>query len=77
MGLFSFLGGGKSASSLDKHVARAKNKDSQSIDRFGSLEALAHAAHDAVKAGAAGGVRPRRAPGGGKRDRTKVPTASV
>lgn len=51
MGLFSFLGGGKSDKSLDKHVARAKNKDAQSIDRFGSLEVLAGAAHDEVEAG--------------------------
>ncbi len=43
MGIFDFLTGGGGEKSLDKHVARAKNKDAQSVDRFGSLEALAAA----------------------------------
>jgi HEAT repeat protein len=47
MGLFDFLtGGGNSPKALDKHAARARNKDAQSVDRFGSLEALANAAGD-------------------------------
>jgi HEAT repeat protein len=45
MGFFDFLtGGGDKA--LVKHAARAKNKDAQSADRFGSLEALANATDD-------------------------------
>jgi HEAT repeat protein len=32
---------GRAERSLKKHVARAKNKDAQSVDRFASLEALA------------------------------------
>ena len=41
MGLFDFLtGGGNSPKALDKHAARAKNKDAQSADRFASLEFL-------------------------------------
>jgi HEAT repeat protein len=40
MGLFDFFGGGGERS-LRKHIARAKNKDAQSVDRFASLEALA------------------------------------
>jgi HEAT repeat protein len=47
MGLFDFLTGGRGEKSLDKHVARAKNKDAQSVDRFASLEALANASDDA------------------------------
>jgi len=38
MGLLDFFGGGKGR--LAKHIARAKNKDAQSADRFGSLEVL-------------------------------------
>lgn len=38
MGLMDLFGGGKGR--LHKHVARAKNKDAQSADRFASLEAL-------------------------------------
>lgn len=38
MGLMDLFGGGKGR--LAKHVARAKNKDAQSVDRFSSLEAL-------------------------------------
>jgi hypothetical protein len=38
MGFLDFLGGGKGR--LGKHIARAKNKDAQSADRFASLEAL-------------------------------------
>jgi hypothetical protein len=33
-----FSGGGKRR--LEKHILRARNKDAQSVDRFGSLEAL-------------------------------------
>jgi HEAT repeat protein len=45
MGLFDFLSGdGKK--SLAKHVARAKNKDAQHIDRQTSLDVLRDAAHD-------------------------------
>ncbi len=41
MGLMDLLSSeGRSKRSLQKHVARAKNKDSQSVDRFASLEAL-------------------------------------
>jgi hypothetical protein len=40
MGLKDFLGLGGAEGKLRKHVARAKNKDSQSADRFASLEAL-------------------------------------
>src|SRR5262252_2393999 len=36
MGLKDLLFGSK----LEKHVARARNKDAQSVDRFASLEAL-------------------------------------
>ncbi len=43
MGIFDFLTGGSGEKSLDKHVARARNKDAQSADRFASLEALANA----------------------------------
>lgn len=43
MGMFDFITG-KGEKSLDKHVARAKNKDAQSVDRFASLETLAGAA---------------------------------
>src|SRR5262245_5103381 len=35
-----FSSGGRARRSLEKHVARAKNKDAQSVDRFASLEAL-------------------------------------
>lgn len=38
MGLMDLFGGGKGR--LNKHVARAKNKDAQSADRFTSLEVL-------------------------------------
>lgn len=38
MGLMDLFGGGKGR--LAKHVARAKNKDAQSVDRFSSLETL-------------------------------------
>jgi hypothetical protein len=38
MGLLDFFGGGKGR--LAKHIARAKNKDAQSADRFSSLEVL-------------------------------------
>jgi HEAT repeat protein len=47
MGIFDFITGGRGPKSLDKHVARAKNKDAQSVDRFASLEALAGATSDA------------------------------
>src|SRR5436305_1395184 len=40
MGLKDFLGLGGAEGKLRKHVARAKNKDAQSVDRFSSLEAL-------------------------------------
>jgi len=40
MGLKDFLGLGGAEGKLRKHVARAKNKDAQSADRFSSLEAL-------------------------------------
>ena len=40
MGLFDFLSGGKGGS-LKKTIAKANNKDAQSIDRFKALEALA------------------------------------
>jgi hypothetical protein len=53
MGLFDFLTGGGGAKALDKHAARAKNKDSQSVDRFGSLEALANATGDPEQRGRA------------------------
>ncbi len=43
MGLFDLFTGGRGDKALDKHVARARNKDSQSVDRFGSLETLASA----------------------------------
>jgi HEAT repeat protein len=36
-----FSPSGRAERSLKKHVARAKNKDAQSVDRFASLEALA------------------------------------
>jgi len=39
MGFLDFLGG-SSKGRLVKHLARAKNKDAQSADRFSSLEAL-------------------------------------
>ncbi len=38
MGFLDLFGGGKGR--LHKHIQRAKNKDAQSVDRFGSLEAL-------------------------------------
>jgi HEAT repeat protein len=38
MGILDMFGGGKGR--LAKHIARAKNKDAQSADRFASLEAL-------------------------------------
>jgi HEAT repeat protein len=38
MGFLDLFGGGKGR--LGKHIARARNKDAQSADRFGSLEAL-------------------------------------
>src|SRR6201986_4489941 len=38
MGLMDLFGGGKGR--LNKHIARAKNKDAQSADRFSSLEVL-------------------------------------
>ncbi len=38
MGFLDIFGGGKGR--LGKHIARAKNKDAQSADRFASLEAL-------------------------------------
>jgi hypothetical protein len=38
MGFLDLFGGGKGK--LAKHIARAKNKDAQSADRFASLEAL-------------------------------------
>ncbi len=38
MGFLDLFGGGKGR--LGKHIARAKNKDAQSADRFASLEAL-------------------------------------
>jgi hypothetical protein len=43
MGMFDFITG-KGERGLDKHVARAKNKDAQSVDRFASLEALVSSA---------------------------------
>jgi HEAT repeat protein len=46
MGIFDFITGGGGEKSLDKHIARAKNKDAQSVDRFASLETLASAASD-------------------------------
>jgi hypothetical protein len=46
MGIFDFITGGKGEKSLDKHMARAKNKDAQSVDRFASLETLAVAGSD-------------------------------
>jgi thioredoxin-like negative regulator of GroEL len=39
MGFLDFLGGGGKGR-LGKHIARAKNKDAQSADRFSSLEVL-------------------------------------
>ncbi|MEO6951494.1 MAG: hypothetical protein ABI321_06765 [Polyangia bacterium] len=60
MGLLSFLGiGGGKGGALDRHAARARNKDAQSVDRFGSLEALAGAAHDEVKAAEKGDAEMR------------------
>jgi HEAT repeat protein len=44
MGFLDLFGGGKNR--LAKHIARAKNKDAQSADRFGSLETLRDAAAD-------------------------------
>src|SRR5438093_621369 len=42
MGLMDlFNSGARAERSLKKHIARARNKDAQSVDRFGSLEALA------------------------------------
>ena len=38
MGFMDLFGGGKGR--LQKHIARARNKDAQSADRFASLEAL-------------------------------------
>lgn len=41
MGMFDFITGkGTSDKAIEKHVARAKNKDAQSVDRFESLEIL-------------------------------------
>jgi HEAT repeat protein len=50
MGLMDlFSSGGRAERALKKHVARAKNKDAQSVDRFASLEALAQdASQEAV-----------------------------
>jgi len=48
MGFFDFITGGKGEKSLDKHVARAKNKNAQSVDRYASLETLVGAARDNV-----------------------------
>jgi hypothetical protein len=44
MGFLDLFGGGKGR--LAKHIARAKNKDAQSADRFTSLEALRDAANE-------------------------------
>jgi HEAT repeat protein len=44
MGFMDLFGGGKGR--LAKHIARARNKDAQSADRFSSLEALREAAHE-------------------------------
>lgn len=44
MGFMDLFGGGKGR--LAKHIARAKNKDAQSADRFASLEALRDAAQE-------------------------------
>lgn len=44
MGLLDFFGGGKGR--LGKHIARAKNKDAQSADRFSSLEVLRDAGNE-------------------------------
>ena len=44
MGLKDLFFGGKSK--VEKHVARARNKDAQSVDRFASLEALRDAASE-------------------------------
>jgi hypothetical protein len=44
MGFLDLFGGGKNR--LAKHIARAKNKDAQSADRFSSLETLRDAAHE-------------------------------
>lgn len=43
-----FSSEGRAARSLQKHIARAKNKDAQHVDRMGSLEALREAAADGV-----------------------------
>ena len=44
MGFLDLFGGGKGR--LGKHIARARNKDAQSADRFASLEALRDAANE-------------------------------
>jgi hypothetical protein len=44
MGFLDLFGGGKGR--LAKHIARARNKDAQSADRFASLEALRDAAQE-------------------------------
>jgi HEAT repeat protein len=47
MGLKDFFSSeGRAARSLQKHVARAKNKDAQSVDRQASLDVLRDAAHE-------------------------------
>ena len=49
MGLMDFFSSeGRAARSLQKHIARAKNKDSQHVDRQASLDMLRDAAHDGV-----------------------------
>jgi HEAT repeat protein len=45
-----FSSEGRAARSLQKHIARAKNKDAQSVDRMSSLEALRDAASDSPEA---------------------------
>lgn len=44
MGFLDLFGGGKGR--LGKHIARARNKDAQSADRFHSLEVLRDAGHE-------------------------------
>jgi hypothetical protein len=51
MGFLDLFGGGKNR--LAKHMARAKNKDAQSADRFSSLEALRDAAQEGEEVGPA------------------------
>jgi hypothetical protein len=51
MGFLDMFGGGKNR--LAKHIARARNKDAQSADRFASLEVLRDAAQEGDDAGQA------------------------